>query len=111
MGLLDRLRGRSVRRSIHLVVRIADEPQIVPRDGVRYMIFHLVEVPGREFRIKMLPTTPKRRRGERIDLTYQQSDDEVAWVETMSSAPDADSNRMRNQEYLASIQARNRQGL
>jgi hypothetical protein len=69
------------------------------------MKFHLEEVPGKEFRLRMLPTTPKRRRGDRVELTYAEDGAGIAWVEAMTAAPDAEATRRRNQEYLASIEA------
>ena len=104
MGLLDMLRARSGHRPVQLVARIADDPQIATHGGATYMVFHLEEASGKEFRLKMLPTTPKRRRGERVDLTYH-DEDGIAWVDAMTAAPDAEATRRRNQEYLASIEA------
>ena len=105
MGLFDSLRARAGRRAAQVVGRIADDPQIVAEGSVRYMSFHLEEVPGREFRIKMLPTTPKRRKGDRLDVSYQDGPGGIALIEMMSAAPDTDATRRRNQEYLASIEA------
>ena len=105
MGVLDILRARAARRPIHMIARIVDEPQFRSHSGAPYMIFHLEEVPGREFHLKMLPTTPKRRRGERVELSYQEAADGIAWVESLSAAPDAEATRRRNQEYLANIEA------
>ena len=105
MGLFDRLRGRSAHRPVHLVGRIADDPQFVSPNGTKHMVFHVAEVPETEFRITMLPTTPKRRKGERVELVYQVREDHIAWVEAMNAAPDAEATRVRNREYLASIQA------
>ncbi|HLY22978.1 MAG TPA: hypothetical protein VKT83_10975 [bacterium] len=108
MGLFDMLRARSGHRPVQLIGRIADEPQLATHDGVKYMVFHLEEGSGKEFRLKMLPTTPKRRRGERVDLTYHDDAAGIAWVDAMTAAPDADATRRRNQEYLASIEASRR---
>ncbi|HEV2358669.1 MAG TPA: hypothetical protein VGZ23_13840 [bacterium] len=105
MGLFERLRGRSAHRSVHVIGRITDDPQFVSQNGTNQMVFHVTEVPETEFRITMLPTTPKRRKGERVELVYQVREDHIAWVETMNAAPDAEATRVRNQEYLASIQA------
>ena len=105
MGLFDMLRARSGHRPVQLVGRIADDPQITTHGGATYMVFHLEEASGTEFRLKMLPTTPKRRRGERVDLTYR-DEGGVAWVDALTAAPDAEATRRRNQEYLASIEAR-----
>lgn len=106
MGLFEKLRARSGHRPVQLVGRIADEPQFATYDGMKYLVFHLEEASGKEFRLKMLPTTPKRRRGERVDLTYHEDTAGIAWVDAMTAAPDADATRRRNQEYLASIEAR-----
>jgi len=82
------------------------DPEDCPADrSDHYMSFHLEEVLGREFRIKMLPTTPKRRKGDRLDVSYQDGSGGIALIEMMSAAPDADATRRRNQEYLASIEA------
>ncbi len=105
MGLLDALRGRSGHRSTRLVGRIADDPQIVEHGGVKYMVFHLTEVPGTEFHLKVLPTTPKRRRGDRVELSYQPGTDGSATVEALTAAPDAGAGRRRAEEYLESIKA------
>jgi hypothetical protein len=106
MGVFDGLRARAARRPVQLIGRIADDPQFVSEDGgLRYMSFHLEEVPGREFRIKMLPTTPKRRKGDRLDLSYRDGPDGIAWVDMMTGAPDAEASRRRNQEYLANVEA------
>jgi hypothetical protein len=104
MGLFDMLRAHGP-RSVHLVGRIAEEPQIAPQNGGRYMVFRLEETGPKEFRLKMLPTTPKRRAGDRVDLTYQDGAEGIAWVEALTAAPDAAAVRRRNQEYLASIEA------
>lgn len=106
MGLLDALRGRGGHRSARLVGRIADDPQIVEHGGVKYMVFHLAEVPGTEFRLKVLPTTPKRRRGDRVELSYQPGADGSATVEELTAAPpDAGAGRRRAEEYLDSTKA------
>lgn len=108
MGLFDMLRARSGNRPAHLIARIADEPQMTLHGGNTYMTFHLEETSGKEFRLKMLPTTPKRRRGERVDLTYHEDAAGIAWVDALTAAPDAEATRRRNQEYLASIEAAGR---
>jgi len=69
MGLFDVFR-RGGRRSSHLLGRIAYEPQVVGNNGVKYMVFHVAEAPGTEFRLTMLPTTPTRRKGDRVELTW-----------------------------------------
>jgi hypothetical protein len=106
MGLFETLRARAGRRSMQLVGRIADDPQMIADGGASYMSFHLEEMPGREFRIKMLPTTPRRHRGDRLDLSYQDGPNGIAMIEMMTAAPDAAATRRRNQEYLANVEAR-----
>ena len=103
MGLFGVFR-RGGRRSSHLLARIADEPQIVGNNGVRCMVFHVAEAPGIEFRLAMLPTTPKRRKGDRVELTWSTDKDGIAIVETLYSAPDRESVRRRNEEYLNTVQ-------
>ncbi len=105
MGWFDRLRTRAGRRPVQVVARIADDPRITAENGSTYMVFHLEEVPGKEFRLRMLPTTPKRRRGDRVDVTYAEDGAGIASVEAMTAAPDAQAVRRRNQEYLSSIEA------
>lgn len=105
MGLFDVLRARSRRRSVRLVGRIAAEPHVVAYAGASHLVFRLEETGAKEFRLKILPTTPKRRAGDRVDLTYQDDAAGIAWVEALTAAPDADAVRRRNQAYLASIQA------
>jgi hypothetical protein len=100
------LRARSGQRSVRLVGRIAAEPQTMALAGGNYMIFRLEETGAKEFRLRILPTTPKRRGGDRVELTYQEDTDGIAWVEALTAAPDAQAVRRRNQEYLASIEAR-----
>jgi hypothetical protein len=107
MGLFDILRARSGQRSVRLVGRIAGEPQTMVQTGGSYMVFHLEETGAKEFRLRILPTTPKRRVGDRVDLTYHEGADNIAWVEGLTAAPDAEALRRRNQEYLASIEATN----
>lgn len=101
MGLFDMFRRRE--RSKHVVGRIVDDPQVIGQNGARYMVFHLAETPGVEFRLAMLPTTMKRRKGDRVELTCAPDKDGIAIVEALSAAPDRDSARRRNQEYLSSI--------
>ncbi|HET7265501.1 MAG TPA: hypothetical protein VFL28_12590 [bacterium] len=105
MGWFDRLRVGAGRRPVQVVARIADDPKITAENGSTFMVFHLEEVPGKEFRLRMLPTTPKRRQGDRVDVTYTEVDAGIARVEGLTAAPDAQAVRRRNQEYLASIEA------
>lgn len=103
MGLFDMFRRGE--RSKHVVGRITDDPQMIGQNGARYMVFHLAETPDLEFRLAMLPTTMRRRKGDRVELTWAPDKNGVAIVEALSAAPDRDSARRRNQEYLDSIQA------
>lgn len=96
MGLMDLFRGRPSGRLSHLVGRIADDPQVVVEEGTRYMVFCLVEVPETTFKVKMLPTTPKRRKGDRVELTYRSSSGGIAEVETLYAAPDSGFARRRD---------------
>jgi len=105
MGLFGMLRARSGRRSVRLVGRIAGEPQTMMQAGGSYMVFRLEETGAKEFRLRILPTTPKRHGGDRVDLTYHDGADGIAWVEGLTAAPDAEALRRRNQEYLATIEA------
>lgn len=105
MGWFDTLRGRAGRRSMQLVAHIADDPQMITQNGTTYMVFHLEEAPGKEFRLRMLPTTPKRRLGDRVEVTYSDEGGAIARVEAVTAAPDAQATRRRNAAYLASIEA------
>ncbi|HLJ61225.1 MAG TPA: hypothetical protein VKZ50_15975 [bacterium] len=105
MGLFDALRGRG-QRSRRLVGRISDEPQLIGQNGVRYLVFHVAEAPHIEFRLTMLPTTQKRRKGDRVELTWSREDGGVAILEGLYAAPDWESVKRRNETYLQDIQAR-----
>ncbi len=105
MGFMDLFRKGTGRRAMRLIGRIADEPQIVTVEGSKYMIFHIAEAAGTEFRLKMLPTTPRRRKGDRVEVTWTPNGSGPAVVETLYAAPDTAAARRRNQEYLASIEA------
>ncbi len=105
MGLFDVFR-RGGRHSHHVVGRISDDPKILGGNGSKYLVFHISEAPDTEFRLRMLPTTPKRRKGDRVELTWTQSEKGVAVVETLYAAPDHESVRRRNEAYLQGIQTR-----
>jgi hypothetical protein len=105
MGLFDAFR-RGGRRSRHVIGRISDEPKIAGDNGERYLVFHLEETPDTEFRLRMLPTTPKRRKGDRVEITWTQGENGTATVEMLSAAPDQEFARRRNEAYLQEIQAR-----
>ena len=93
-------------QSVHLIGHIADDPEIGAPDALRntVMVFHIAEADGIEFRLKMLPTTPKRRKGDRVELTGTRTDDGTVNVETMyPAAPDPDAIRRRNAQYLHDI--------
>lgn len=106
MGIFDRFH-RATRRSVHFIGHIAEDPQIVGQNDRTHavMVFHVAEMPDTQFRLKMLPTTSKRRKGDRVELTWTPTDDGTAMVETMYSAPDPDAIRRRNDEYLRDISA------
>ena len=104
MGLFDRFRRGE--RSKLSVGRIADDPQIIGQNGAKYMVFRLAEMPGMEFRLVMLPTTMKRRKGDRVELTWALDKDGIAIVEALTAAPDREAARRRNEEYLDSIQGK-----
>ena len=106
MGLFDAFR-RGGRGSHHVVGRISDDPQVVGDNGTRYLVFHISEAPDTEFRLKMLPTTPKRRRGDRVDLTWTPDANGIALVEALYAAPDPDAIRRRNE---ANMQGAMREG-
>jgi hypothetical protein len=107
MGIFDRFH-HAAHRSVHLIGHIADDPQVVgKRNEVKgaVMVFHIAEAAGIEFRLTMLPTTPQRRKGERVELTWTPAADGTAVVETMYSTPDPDAIRRRHDEYLRDIAA------
>lgn len=110
MGLKDLFRRGPGRRTMHMVGRIADDPQIITQDGVKYMVFHLAEAAETEFRLKMLPTTPKRRKGERVEITWVSNGSGPAQVEALHAAPDAEALRRRNEEYLHNIESQQTKG-
>ncbi len=105
MGLFDAFR-RGGRRSHHVIGRISDEPKIAGDNGERYLVFHLEEMPDTEFRLRMLPTTPKRRKGDRVEISWAQEGSGTATVEMLTAAPDQEFARRRNEAYLQDIQAR-----
>jgi hypothetical protein len=104
MGLFDLFHHTGPQPN-HLVGHIADDPLVVRQGELRdmLMIFHIAEATGIEFHFKMLPTTPQRRKGDRVELTWTPGDDGTANVETMYSAPDQEAIRRRNAEYLHDI--------
>jgi len=104
MGVFDRFH-RAGPQSVHLIGHIADDPEIGPPDALRntVMVFHIAEAAGIEFHLKMLPTTPKRRKGDCVELTGTRTDDGTVNVETMYPAPDPDAIRRRNAQYLHDI--------
>ncbi len=106
MRLFDFLH-RADRRSVHLIGHIADDPQVVGPDARAHsvMVFHVAEAAGIEFRLTMLPTTPKRRKGDRVELTGTRQDEGTVIVDMLSSAPDLDAIRRRNAQYLHDVLA------
>jgi hypothetical protein len=105
MGFKDLFQKGAGRRTTHVVGHIADDPQVVTLDGTKYMVFHLEEAAGTEFHLKMLPTTPKRRKGDRVEITWASNGDGPALVEALYAAPDSEALRRRNQEYLHNIES------
>jgi hypothetical protein len=51
----------------------------------------------------MLPTTPGRRMGDRVEMTWVLQGDGTAAVQTLYSAPDDGEIRRRNAAYLQRI--------
>jgi len=102
---MDLLRKRGGGRTAQLVGHILDEPQVITVEDTKYMVFHLGEAAGTEFRLKMLPTTSKRHKGDRVEITWTPNGDGPALVESLYSAPDAARIRRRNEEYLANVQS------
>jgi hypothetical protein len=109
MGLFDAIRRRG-QRSHHLVGSISDDPTIIGDNGTRYLVFHVAEAPDTEFRLPMLPTTPKRRKGDRVELTWAQRQNGVAIVEALYASSSQESIRRRNEEYLKGIQDQDAKG-
>ncbi len=89
----------------HLVGHIADVPQIVEQldPPGKIMVFHIAEAAGLEFHLTMLPTTPARHKGDRVELTWTQETHGAAIVDSLYSAPDIGEIRRRNAEYLHKI--------
>lgn len=110
MGLMDLFRRRARHSTTHLVGHIADDPQIISCEGSKYMVFHLAEAAGTDFRLKMLPTTPSRRRGDRVEVTWTPNGVGPARVDSLYSAPDAAEIRRRNQRYLSSLESQDGKG-
>lgn len=107
MGIVDELRRLS-HNTARLVSHVADEPEIREEQGTRYMVFHLREAPGIEFRLKMFPTTP-RRRGDRVEVSYTQVNG-AAVVETLFAAPNPDVVRRRHRESSAGARPKDSAG-
>ena len=87
MGVFDLLRRKSSPRSTRMVGCIVDPPQIVLENGEKYLVFRLAEVAGTEFRLKMFPMTPQRRKGDWVELTYSASTNGTVTVETLHGVP------------------------
>jgi hypothetical protein len=90
---------------VRLIGHIGDAPQFVTEDGTTYMLFHLREVEGTEFRLKLLPTTPKRHQGDCVEVFYTTAEPGRALVESMTAVTDPVTTRRRNEEYLKRIAA------
>lgn len=103
MKLWNTLRARRRGRHAHLIGHIAEAPTIIHQDDVPYMVFHVSEVPGIEFRLRMFPTTPRRHQGDRVEISYTHLDDTTAEVESLLAAPDEETMRQRHKDYLARI--------
>jgi hypothetical protein len=99
MRILGGLR-RFSHGTMRIVGHIADEPAVTEENGTRYLVFHLSEVPGVVFRLKMFPTTPRRHQGDRVEVGFTQTDG-VGTVESLFAAPDPDVVRKRRKEHLA----------
>ncbi len=100
MGLFNIFRGRASLQPIQLRGHIADTPRIVVENGQRYMVFYLSETDETEFRLRMLPDTSMRRKGERVMVTFTADDDGVVEVEALCAAPDgAAFNATNGQEH------------
>ena len=98
--------GRKGRvRPVHLIGHIADVPRYVTEAGATYMVFHLREEEGTELRLKLLPTTPKRRQGDCVELTFIREEAGRAVVEALTAVTDTLTTRRRNEEYLKQIEA------
>jgi len=102
MGLSGLFHRGAKHAVVHLVGRITETPTFLDHEGP-YMVFRLDETPDLEFHLKMLPTTLKRHRGDRVEITYARRDDGTAVVETLSAAFDPTAARRRNAEYLQTL--------
>lgn len=110
MGFLNIFRGRGARQSVQIVGHIADTPQIVIEHEEKYLMFCLAEAGETKFRLRMLPTTPMRRKGDRVAVMCTSDENGLVMVEGLYAAPDAAVNRSRNAEYLVKIQAQSAGG-
>lgn len=86
MGLFGILRGKDKQPSLHIAGHLAGRPQIVVQDGEKYIVFRLTEVEGTEFRLKMLPTTLVRWRGDHVEVIYTSAVNGTATVESVLRA-------------------------
>lgn len=103
MRLTDLLRRARRRPVVRLVGHLADDPLTVNENNVRYLVFRLVEAQDKEFRLKMFPTTPKHRRGDRVEIVFLPDGGAAVMVDSVFAAPDAEEQRRRRKEYLASL--------
>ncbi len=89
----------------HLVGHIADVPRVVEQldPPAKIMVFHIAEAANLEFHLTMLPTTPARHKGDRVELVWTRETRGTAIVDTLYSAPDIGEIRRRNAEYLHKI--------
>ncbi len=83
VGFLEVLRGRAVRQPMEIIGHMAETPRIILDNGRKYMVFSLTEAAETEFRLKVLPTTPMRRKGDRVVVTYDADNDGVVIADAM----------------------------
>jgi hypothetical protein len=108
MGMGDWWRGRKNGRPARLIGHVTEAPRQVTENGATYMLFRLREADGTEFRLKMLPTTPKRHEGDCVEVTYVRMGEGRAVVEAMTAVRDPAATRRRNEEYLKQIASQDR---
>jgi len=86
VGFLDVLRGRPERQPMEIIGHIAQTPKIILDNGQKYIVFSLTEAAETEFRLRVLPTTPIRRKGDRVIVTYDSDNDGVVIAAAMHAA-------------------------
>lgn len=110
MRLFDFLHRRLATREVHMVGHIAGDPCVISNNGTRFMVFHLEEVPGTVFHLKMLPTTPKRHSGDRVEITFPQTNETTVFVESVLASADVEVIRGKNAACLARRRAQDEHG-